>query len=111
MGNLAIAAEPLPLSTDEGGTIRIGGTRVTLDSVVHAFQQGSAAEDIVRQFPSLSLADVYAVIGYYLRHQGEVETYLEQQAREAEELRQRVGVKTDMDHIRGRLLARRHRLG
>ncbi|HEX9945461.1 MAG TPA: DUF433 domain-containing protein [Thermoanaerobaculia bacterium] len=93
------------------GVVRVGGTRVTLDSVVHAFKAGSSAEDIVRKFPTLSLADVYAVISYYLRHKAEVEAYLEEREREAQELRQQIEAKFDTRGIREMLLARRNQHG
>ena len=52
----------MPLQTDADGVIRVGGTRVTLETVVEAFQQGATAEEIVQQYPSLALAEVYAVL-------------------------------------------------
>jgi uncharacterized protein (DUF433 family) len=109
MGNLVIAAEPLPLRTDEGGVIRVGKTRATLDSVVYAFKEGSMAEDIVRQFPTLALADVYTVIAYYLHHKADVDAYLEEQERQAEEIRRQDEARYGHHGLRERLLARRNR--
>ena len=51
----------------------MAGTRVSLDIVVAAFHAGATAEEIARDYPSLRLADIYAVITYYLRHEVEVE--------------------------------------
>lgn len=107
MSNLAIAIEPVPLHTDAGGVVRVGGTRVTLDSVVYSFQEGSTAEEILEQYSSLRLADVYAVIGYYLRHREEVEAYIQEQRRQAEEIRRQDEARYDRVGIRERLLARR----
>lgn len=107
MNTLAIATEPLPLHTDQGGVVRIGGTRVTLDSVIYAFQEGSTAEQILEDYPSLRLADVYAVIGYYLRHREEIDAYLREQSRQAEEVRRQDEARFDRQGIRERLLARR----
>jgi uncharacterized protein (DUF433 family) len=45
---------------------------VTLDTIVAAFDAGATAEEIAQQYSSISLADVYSVITYYLRHQTEV---------------------------------------
>lgn len=56
------STETIPLSGDIHGVMRVGNTRVTLDSVIAAFQAGATSEDIVRQYPSLQLADVYYVI-------------------------------------------------
>ena len=69
---LAISSEPVPLATRPDGTVRVGGTRVTLDTVVAAFREGASAEAIARRYPTLGLADVYSVLGYYLRHREEV---------------------------------------
>ncbi len=81
---LSFEIPTLPLKTDSIGTIRIGGTRVRLDTVVYAFNQGYTAEEILSQFPVLDLADVYAVISYYLNNRKEVDEYIQQQTSEAE---------------------------
>jgi uncharacterized protein (DUF433 family) len=106
--SIAFATEPVPLRRDEHGTIRVGDTRVTLDTVIHAFQQGACAEEIVFRFSSLNLTDVYLVIGYYLRHQAEVDAYLAQREREAEEIRREIEARQGIQNIRERLLARRN---
>ena len=49
--SLVIAAEPIPLEADSDGVVRVGGTRVTLGTVVAAFQEGATAEEIVFQYP------------------------------------------------------------
>jgi len=65
---------------DEHGVIRVGQTRVMLDSVIAAFQQGQSAETIQQQYPSLTLEEVYGAITYYLGHQDEVDAYLQRQS-------------------------------
>jgi uncharacterized protein (DUF433 family) len=87
--------------------MRVGGTRVTLDTVVEAYQEGVDAEGIVSQYDSLRLADVHAVISYYLEFRPEVEQYLETRRRQAEAVRQEVEARTPQAGIRERLLARR----
>jgi hypothetical protein len=37
------AIDPAPLSIDTDGAVRVGGTRVTLDTVVRAFRHSAAA--------------------------------------------------------------------
>jgi uncharacterized protein (DUF433 family) len=71
------AAENIPLEVDSQGVLRIAGTPVTLKTVVEAYKAGITAEEIARRFPSLQLADVYAVLTYYLRHQTEVDTLVQ----------------------------------
>jgi uncharacterized protein (DUF433 family) len=85
--SLIVAAEPIPLATDADGVMRIGGTRVTLDTVVAAFQEGATAEAIAEQYPSLALADVYTVLGYYLHHRAEVDAYLQRRGHQAVQAR------------------------
>jgi hypothetical protein len=53
-----------PLQKDRDDVFRVGGTRVRLETVVTAFQYGCTAEEILLKCPSLSLADIYAVITY-----------------------------------------------
>jgi uncharacterized protein (DUF433 family) len=86
---------------------RVGGTRVTLDTLVAAFREGAAAEEIVQQYPSLDLADVYSVIGYYLRSRAEVDAYLSEQQEQRERVKARNEEQSDPQGIRARLAARR----
>ena len=104
---LSLANEPIPLETDADGVVRVGGTRVTLDTIVAAFNEGATAEEIVYQYPSLHLADVYAVIGYCLRRRSEVEAYLRQRQQQANSTRKQNEDRFAPDGVRNRLLARR----
>lgn len=104
---LLIAAEPIPLETDADGVVRVGGTRVTLDTVVAAFKEGATAEEIVYQYPSLNLTDVYFVIAYYLQHRPDVEAYLRWRQRQANKVCEQNEARFDPHGIRERLLARR----
>lgn len=99
--------ENIPLQTDPEGVVRIGGTRVTLDTIVYAFCDGATAEEIAQQYPALKLADVYCVIGYYLRRTTEVDAYLQERRSDAETLRQQNESRFDPSKVRARLLARR----
>ena len=103
---LAVVAEPAPLKTTADGVVRVGNTRVTLDTVIAVFKQGTTAEEIVYRYPSLRLADVYATIGFYLNHQQEVETYLQQRQQQAKEIRKMNEARFDPQGLRDRLLAR-----
>lgn len=80
----------VPLTTTEFGTIRVGSSRVSLDSVIHHFKLGATAEQIAHSFPSLELGDVYAVIAYYLANGAWVEQYLERQEAEGDNLQQQI---------------------
>src|SRR5476649_1895982 len=74
--SMHIAAQPVPLIADDTGVIRVGGTRVTLETIVGSFRLGASAEEIAQRYPVVSLADIYEVIGYYLHHQNDVDEYL-----------------------------------
>lgn len=104
---LHVPPEPVPIEADADGVIRVGGTRVTLDTVVAAFDAGATGEEIVQQYPSLTLADVYSVIAYYLRHQSEVLAYLAERQRQAAQGRDENERRFDPAGVRDRLLARR----
>jgi uncharacterized protein (DUF433 family) len=54
----------------------VGNTRVTIDSVLQCYLAGDTPEVIIQAFDTLELADVYAVIGHYLRHRAEFDQYL-----------------------------------
>lgn len=105
--NLIIAAEPVPLEANDDGVVLVSGTRVPLNTVISVFRYGATAEDIVDRYPSLDLADVYAVIAYYLHHQDEVEAYLREQERIHEQVREENERRFPSKGLRDRLLARR----
>jgi len=103
--NLVLQSDQLPLYRDDSGTIRVGNTRVTLDSVAACVSAGCTPEETVHQFPSLELADVYLVFAYYLRHRDKIEDqYLAPRRAEAEALR--LEAAPSGREFRERLLAR-----
>lgn len=104
---LTIEPEAAPLVLDADGVARIGATRVTLDTLVAAFEEGTAAEDIVQQYPSPRLADVYCVIGYYLRRREDVAAYLRDRQTQGASVRPENESRFDPAGVRARLMARR----
>ena len=110
--SVAFSAEPVPLSREDNGDIRVGDSRVLIDLVVHAFEDGATPETIVQMYPTLQLPDVYAVITYYLRHRDEVKGYLETREQRAEQTRTMIQSRQpDIQEIRQRLLERRAQAG
>lgn len=103
-------SEPLPLKWVPDGAVRIGRTRVSLDSVIYHFNNGSSPEEIRDRFPTLDLADIYGTIAYYLRHREEVDAFLAARRREGEELRRKIEELCPPDDLRERLLARQAQL-
>jgi uncharacterized protein (DUF433 family) len=100
-------ARRTPISLDSDGVYRVGGTRVRLDTVITAFQLGSTAEEILRKYPSLELADVYSTLAYYLENRDAVVAYLEFKRREAGQVGQELEARFPSAGVRERLLARR----
>lgn len=97
-----------PLRIDEEGAVRVGDTRVTLDVVLGAFNDGATTEEIVERYDALKLADVYSVIAYYLSHQTEVNAYLAECERDWDEARRENDARDpQLRDLRQRLLARR----
>jgi uncharacterized protein (DUF433 family) len=106
--SFTVQAEAPPLREDAAGALRIGNSRVLLELVIRAFQDGATPEAIVQRYSTLALADVYAVIGYYLRHRSEIEGYLARREEKAEDVRRRIEVQQgDLREIRARLLVHR----
>ena len=95
-----------PFRYDEAGGIRIGQTRVTLDSLLAAYHRGATPEEIAIQFPILSLEEIYSTIAYYLNHREESDRYLEQRHQQAEQLRQQLTQTNNLANLKERLLAR-----
>jgi uncharacterized protein (DUF433 family) len=86
--------EPLsvavPLREDSPGVFRIGNTRVLLELVIRAFQRGATPEGIVQSYDTLSLPDVYAVVGFYLARPEPIDEYLRQRDEAAVATRQKL---------------------
>lgn len=83
-------AIPVPLEDDGHGGLRVGQTRVSLESVWHLHQQGASPAEIVRAFDTLQVADVHAVLAWALRHREEVEAYLRRRDEEAAQIRRQL---------------------
>ncbi len=103
---LTSISHPTVIQGDADGVLRIGQTRVTLDTVITAFDLGATPEQIVQQFPSLSLAQVYASISVYLHNRDELDSYFEERRRQAKQQLEHVSQQPHMRDIRKRLLAR-----
>lgn len=104
---ITLHADPLPLRIDETNTIRVGQSRVTLDVVLQYWRTGMSPADIARGLDTLTLADVHGALAYYLRHQEELDRYLQRREEEAEELRQEIEAAnaTRLSQLKARLNA------
>lgn len=107
MSAASIDPEPVPLVRDLAGRLMVPGTRISLDILVAAFKRGESPEGIHDDYEAVSLADVYAILSYYLRHRQEVEAYLAEQASEGAQIRARIEHEHPMpEGLRAKLLAR-----
>ncbi len=95
---------------DDNGAIRIKGSRVSFDAVVHQFKLGATAEQIQEDFPSLSLREVYGAIYFYLDNESEIEDYLRQQEKKEAETMQFIDKHFDSSALRERIRARRQQM-
>ena len=82
---LQVPDQKVPLSTDRDGVLFVSGTRVSLHSVVSMFEGGASAEEIAHEFDSVDLADVYAIIAYYLRNRPQIDSRLAEEEKRSEE--------------------------
>ena len=67
-----------PVVLDEFGAARVGSSRVLLEMVLWAYQRGETPERIVEKYPTLELADVHAVVAYYLRNREPLDEFLQE---------------------------------
>ncbi len=105
--SFSLQSKPVPLAADEHGVMRVGNTRVSLDTVIFAFKQGATPEEIVADYSTLDLSDVYAVITHYLQNGAEIEEYLRQRQAQRDEVRREMDARFPQVGLRERLLARR----
>ena len=99
--------EAPPLQRDDSGGLRVGQSRVLLELVIRAFQDGATPEAIAQRYPTVTLADIYAVVAYFLRHREDLEAYLSEREQQAVEVREQIeSSQGDLAGLRSRLLAR-----
>jgi uncharacterized protein (DUF433 family) len=96
----------VPLREEPPGVLRVGESRVLLELVIHAHQQGESPEGIVEMYPGLALADVFAVLAYYLAHRAEVDEYLRRCDEQAEAVRRKIEASQRPGPTKEELLAR-----
>lgn len=107
MPTLTFEPMSVPLREDEHGAIRVGDTRVLLDLVIQEFRDGASPEGIVESYDALNLADVYLVIGYYLRHAEVIDGYLDRREQEARGVREMIEAsQPPRPNLRAALMAR-----
>jgi uncharacterized protein (DUF433 family) len=72
-----------------GGKARIAGHRIRVQDVaVWCEYRGLSPDEVVAQFPQITLADVYAALSYYHDHRDEIQREMEEGGRLVERLKQ-----------------------
>jgi uncharacterized protein (DUF433 family) len=66
-----------------GGTPIIKGTRVSVANIAGLFLMGFGPEEIRRELPHLTLAQVYDAIAYFLDHRDDINRHLQRDLEEA----------------------------
>ena len=107
MPSIDIKAIPPPLRFDAQGVCRIADTRVTLLTLIEAFLEGAAPEEIYQDYPSVGVAGVYAVIAFYLGHRDEIDAYLDTVREREAHIIDEIKLRSPLSEIRRRLLARK----
>jgi len=95
--------ETVPLNQWDDGSIRVIGSRLKLDMLVHCFQVGDTLEEIHEGFPSVNIAQIRAILGWYLAHKAEADEYLREGEEEAEKLLQELANRPESIAFRERL--------
>ncbi|MGI8588539.1 MAG: DUF433 domain-containing protein [Chloroflexia bacterium] len=104
---LTIENDAVPIRITDNGNAVVGKTRVLLILVVSAFEEGCSPEEITERYTSLDLADVYSVIGYYLRHRDEIREYMCEREKQADEIQKRIEAEPGYAEWREKMLAYR----
>ena len=105
--HLASVTMPHPLREDSDGVFRVGDTRVTLRTVITAWDQRSSAEEITLRYPVLGLEQVYSTIGFFLANEAELRGYLAEEAAASAEARRESEQRPTVARLRERLRMRR----
>lgn len=100
----------VPLHETSDGNVRVIGSRVTLHTIVGRFQVGDTPEDIQDGFPTLTLEQINAIIGWYLNHQAEVDEYIREVDEEGEKLRRELQSRPESIAFRERMRNLREQL-
>jgi uncharacterized protein (DUF433 family) len=75
-----------PYLAQEDGALRIKGTRVGLEPIVAGFQEGESPEKIAQEFPTITLAQVYGAIAYYLDNKQLIEEWMAESQRDLDRI-------------------------
>jgi uncharacterized protein (DUF433 family) len=95
------------LSADDGGFIHTKGHRIGLQHVIRLYNDGASAQMIAAHYPTLSLALVHKIIGFYRENQSAADEYIAAQDREIEHQIGESRPTPSLEELRDRLAKRR----
>jgi uncharacterized protein (DUF433 family) len=99
---------PEMFQRDADGQIRFKGHRIRLIDVVARFEEGHAPEAILVDFyPTLSLAQIYRAVAFYLENEPDVRGLIAQNDRMVEALKANAPRTPGIPELRKRLDAKR----
>jgi len=99
-------SNPVPIRLDDAHVLRVGNTRIEVATIVEAFRAGQTPEQMIEDYSTLLLGDVYSVIAFYLRHTREIDDCLKQEDDLAAKVRVEIESRWSPTGVRERLLAR-----
>ena len=86
-----------------GGRPRIDGHRIQVEDVaIWHERMGMSPDEIVSEYPSITLTDVYAALAYYYENRERIDADIEAAKRYAEEMRANVGPSRLQEKLRQR---------
>ena len=104
--SLEIQPDLVPLETWDDGSIRVTGTRLHYYLFLHFYKDEHRPEHLREAFPFLSLGTIHVLIGYYLQHQPELDTWLAKIEQDVQEIKASWDEHRPQTELKRRLLDR-----
>ena len=101
----------LPVAVWENGRVSADGTRLTLETVLHAISEANPPERIVEMFPTTNLGHLYLLEGYYWTRRKEAREYLRKQKESEERIRAEIEAQPGYKEHTERVLKRWREMG
>lgn len=63
-----------------GGRSIISGTRTRISNIIAYYKLGLSPEELVREFPHLTLSQIHDALSYYYEHQEEIDREIDEES-------------------------------
>ena len=100
----------LPVAVWENGKVSADGTRLTLETVLHAISEANPPERIVEMFPGTKLSDLYLLTGYQRSRREEVKEYMRKNDEAWERAKAEIDAQPGQQELRDRIKARARKM-